>query len=172
MNLRISLTVCWMAETLQLTFLLHYICKREVEFSICIMKTIIKLFSWLCWVSDIPLRRRFGILICLLEVTNQNHGLNFVQCTNDIMLAGSGNMLLSMLNQVSTQLEVLLSLLRHSMTLIIVGAAWSSDNLAKDSNLLILQKHNLIQAIDSLLIYNSLSHILHETKMHGYEPSS
>jgi hypothetical protein len=38
---------------------------------------------------------------------NQNHGSNFVQSTNGIILAGSGNMLLSMLNQVSTQLEVL-----------------------------------------------------------------
>ncbi len=81
-------------------------------------------------------------------------------------------MLHSMPNQVSTQLEVLLSLLRHIMTLIVIVTAWSSDNLAEGGNLLILQKHNLILAIDSLLVYNSLSCILHEANVNESLPHS
>jgi hypothetical protein len=38
------------------------------------------------------------------------------------------------------------------MTLVIVGA----DNFAMGGNLLVLQKHDLIQAIDSFLVYNSI----------------
>jgi hypothetical protein len=143
--------------------------QREVEFSICIMKIIIKLFLQLCWVSDIPLERRLGVLVCLLKVADQNQSLNIVQ-SNGIILAVSGNTLHSMINQVSVQLEVLLSLLRHSMTLIIVSATQSLDNLAEGGNLLILQKCDLVQAINPLLIYYSLSHILHEAKMNESLP--
>jgi hypothetical protein len=96
---------------------MHHICKRDVELSICVTKKIIILFSQFSRVLDIPLGRRFRVLVHLLKFANWNHGSNFIQ-SDGIIFAGSGNMLCSMLNQISTQLEVLLSLLRHSMTLI------------------------------------------------------
>jgi alkylation response protein AidB-like acyl-CoA dehydrogenase len=78
---------------------------------------------------DIPLRRRLRVLICLLKFANHNHSTNIIQ-SDDIIFAGSGNTLGLKLNQTSTQLEVFLSPLRHSMALIAIGAAQSCDNLA------------------------------------------
>jgi hypothetical protein len=78
---------------------------------------------------DIPLGRRFRVCIHLLEFANWSHSTNIIQ-SDGIIFTGLGNTLGLMLNQIGTQLDILLSLLRQSMTLIIGGAAWSSDNLA------------------------------------------
>ena len=139
--------------------------------SIHITKIIIKWFLQFSGVLGIPLGRRFRVLVHLLELVNQNHSLNIIQ-SDGIIFTGLGNVLRLMLNQICAQLEVLLSLLRHIMTLIVIVTAWSSDNLAEGGNLLILQKHNLILAIDSLLVYNSLSCILHEANANESLPHS
>jgi hypothetical protein len=94
-----------------------------------VAKIIIKLFSHFSRVLDIPLGRRFRVCIHLLEFANWSHSTNIIQ-SDGIIFTGLGNTLGLMLNQIGTQLDILLSLLRQSMTLIIGGAAWSSDNLA------------------------------------------
>jgi hypothetical protein len=98
--------------------------------------------------------------------------MNILQ-SNGIIITGSVNLLHLMLNQVSAQLEVFLDLLRHSVILIIVGTAQSSDNFAKGSNFLILQERDLIQVVvNPLLIQNSLSCSLPEANMDESLPCS
>jgi hypothetical protein len=102
---------------------------------------------------------------------NHNHGTNIIQ-SDSVESAGSGDMLGLMLNQISTQLQVLLILLRHNMALIAIGTTQSSDDLTQSSDFIILQKHNLYHTINPLILHDSLSRILYKANLNKSLPHS